>query len=458
MINTLLIVPDATGIRNYLYSDMISFIKDDSNIFIWSPLAEEAFDNVSIRHNTDLHYTRLYLTKEKLLGRWLRETATFARLLWNTKKVNNPTILTNWNYNPKGGFTKRIFNKINRWIGSLISNRYDWILVFEKLARNLWSRDVIKCYEASLKQYSIDKIIITHQRVAHLMPICLAAKNLGLEVFTVIYSWDNLPKARLHVLADKYLVWSAHMKEEMAIYYPEISQDKVIITGTPQFEFYHKKELIIEREVFAKKYGLDASKRWILYSGGDKLTSPYDQNYLEDLVDSLTEEPGIQIIFRRSPADFSNRFVAVLKNFEGQIFSLDPIWKTGSSWSSNIPLFDDFALLSNIAYHCELAVNVGSTIALDFANFNKPTLYINYNHEMVRDWDIKVVNNFQHFKSMRDLNAVVFVNHKNEWYSVFDHVINNPDIVAIDRQQWYDRINLNRELPASKIISDLILS
>jgi hypothetical protein len=40
------------------------------------------------------------------------------------------------------------------------------------------------------------------------MPICIAAKELNIPVITAIYSWDNLPKARLAVQADKYIVWS----------------------------------------------------------------------------------------------------------------------------------------------------------------------------------------------------------------------------------------------------------
>ena len=55
---------------------------------------------------------------------------------------------------------------------------------------------------------------------------------------TFIFSWDNLPKARLAVEADLYLVWSQWMKDEMRDYYPEISEEKVKLVGTPQFEFY----------------------------------------------------------------------------------------------------------------------------------------------------------------------------------------------------------------------------
>ena len=95
-------MPDSTGIRNYLYSDIIKHLKGKATISIWSPLPVIVFDAVRELHGIDIHYKNLKFPQENILGRWLRETATFARLKWNAEKVNNPTILTNWNYKPKG--------------------------------------------------------------------------------------------------------------------------------------------------------------------------------------------------------------------------------------------------------------------------------------------------------------------------------------------------------------------
>lgn len=269
MKNILFLVPDSTGIRNYLYSDILSNLKNKLNIHIWSPLPQHIFEDVIKLHGMPLHYQQFPFPKEPVLSRWLRESATFARLHWNARKVKNETILSNWHYQPEGSIGKKLFHKSCMVAGKMIENNYDSILKFEEKARESWSEDLIKKYENQLLDADIEKVFITHQRVAHLMPLCLAARNLGIEVVTVIYSWDNLPKARLNVLADKYLVWSDYMKDEMATYYSEIPQQKIIVTGTPQFEFYNKREFIVERETFAKQYQLEPNKKWLLYSGGD---------------------------------------------------------------------------------------------------------------------------------------------------------------------------------------------
>ena len=101
-----------------------------------------------------------------------------------------------------------------------------------------------------------EKLFCSHQRGVQCAPVFAAAKDLGIETITVIYSWDNLPKARMALQADKYLVWSDCMKEELKLYYPEIASNQIFITGTPQFECYQHSENIIPKEAFYNQYDL----------------------------------------------------------------------------------------------------------------------------------------------------------------------------------------------------------
>ena len=247
------------------------------------------------------------------------------------------------------------------------------------------------------------------------------------------------------------------MKDEMNLYYPEITQESVVITGTPQFEFYQKKELIISKEEFAVKFGLNPKKKWVMYSGGDTRTSPYDQEYLEDLTVALMNQEDVQIILRKSPADFSERFDTIIQKFENKIFVLDPVWGIGDTWSSNTPKVEDFEMLANLAFHCDLAINVGSTVAHDFANFNKPTIYVNYEQDYSSSWSVKQVNSFQHFRSMPSQSAVVFINFPEDWKETILKVINNPNEFAKDRIDWFHKINHKDDEHASKKIANILL-
>ena len=154
------------------------------------------------------------------MTRLYREATTYARLIQNSKLKSNSTILTNWR-RPNYGFKIKLLYKIAEVLGKHFSKNYRRILKFEERSRKNISQKNIQLYIDELKSLQPSNLFITHQRVPGIMPICIAAKQLNIETATAIFSWDNLPKARLAVKTDMYLVWSQWMKDEMKDYYPE---------------------------------------------------------------------------------------------------------------------------------------------------------------------------------------------------------------------------------------------
>jgi hypothetical protein len=135
--------------------------------------------------------------------------------------------------------------------------------------------------------------------------------------------------------------------------------------------FYLENKLVISREVFARRNGLDAKKKWICFSGDDIITSPYDHLFLKDVTESLnSRKDDLQIIFRRSPVDFSERYDEVLRRYKDIVKAVDPLWNIESQtgWVGYFPKAEDINMQVNLAYHCELVINLGSTMALDFAH------------------------------------------------------------------------------------------
>ena len=438
----LFLIPDGVGIRNYLYSDVLNCVKKEAEIAFWSPLPENAFDEVIKLHTVVIDYKNITLSTESTLTRLFRESATFARLIFNSKKISNPTVLTNWNYNPKS-IKLKLLSKLSMGLGTWASKKYNRILRLERNAQNYWKRSVVEEYKKELQILKPTSIFITHQRVAALMPICIAAKELNIPVITAIYSWDNLPKARMAVQADYYIVWSDYMKEEVHLYYPEIPPARVIVSGTPQFEFYFKEDLFETRATFASKCGLNPAKKWICFSGDDKLTSPNDPLYLKNVMDALVADNKlneIQLIFRRCPADFSDRYDSILKEYEN-IVSINPLWHTTQTgWNFFFPKYDDVKLLVNLAQHCDLVINVGSTMAHDFAILNKPCLYLNYKHNENSHWSSETVYQFQHFRTMQGLDAVGWLNSAEEIAEKINLALTHPEQVGKDRKKWLEKI------------------
>jgi hypothetical protein len=435
-----LLIPDGVGIRNYLYSDLIEILrKEGHQVVLWHSLDSKMIQLVEDRLGFKLKQYPFEHKPNGVLVQWLREAGRYARIRLNASKMNNPTILSNWS-GASNSVKGRLLNRAAKWLGKQITT-YKAVELVElqgfKLLNN--SSEVVDSRKI-LERIKPDILFCTHQRVFSVTAAIQAAKSLGIPTSTAIFSWDNLPKGRLPFRVDHYLVWSQYMKEELVNYYPEIPENKISITGSPQFDFYFKNELLISKLEFAEKYHLDPSKEWVCFSGCDTFTSPDDPKFLRDVAEELEKASNIQLLFRPVPVEPVDRFSSVLNAFPN-IKLISPKWVQGDHWGSFFPLFDDLQLLVNLAYHCKVVVNMGSTMALDFSVFGNVGLYLRYDHEGVRkDASVDTIYQFQHFRSMGDWKAVGYIYSKSEILNQVMAALDQPDQVAPDRKLWFEKI------------------
>jgi len=450
-----LLFPDGVGIRNYLYSDVFKGMENQLVLFhAFDAKTEQAVKDITAIQNA------LSIPKytESLTEKFLRELICLARLKYNAKTVDNPTILTNWKSNHKGIF-KTLFYKFIE-IVSYGFTSYGRILKLEKwYQKAIRNTSFYKQVREILVVNSPEKLFCSHQRGVQCAPIFAAAQDLGIETITVIYSWDNLPKARMALQADKYLVWSDYMQQELKLYYPEIKEQQIFVTGTPQFECYHQLENIIPKEVFYERYNLDIHKKIICYSGDDLTTCPDDPQYLADLADELVQhdlDAEYQILLRRCPVDISGRFDTVVSKYPDLIKQAPPLWnfEPNSSWTTIYPLPEDVKLLVSTAYYSDVVVNLGSTMAFDFGIFKKPCIYINYDqeHKVNPNWSVQWIYELQHFRSMKDKNAVLWINNK---YEIKEKIIFNQTSQPLE--SWKEIILSNYKTSSESIKSVLEL-
>lgn len=409
----ILLLPDGVGIKNYLYTK--TFSHPDLDLMLWHNLDDKTLTTIKSFNPIQKDY-KCPTYKESLKEKFVRELICLARLKHNAKLEKNPTILTNWNKKHKT-WSKKIFYTYIELASKFVRN-YQTIIKLDQYYQFILRKNAyFDLISNQLKLEQPDLVFCTHQRAINVASIFSAANSLSIQTATVIYSWDNLPKARLALRANHYLVWSNYMKDEMANYYPEIPHDQVVVSGTPQFECYFNADNIMAKQDFYSKFNLDINKKIICYSGDDELTSPDDPKYLEDLILVLKKyqlDDKYQVLLRRCPVDISGRFDDLLVKYSGILKEATPVWQyePGQSWVTVCPLPEDVKLLVSTAYYCDVVVNVGSTMAFDFAMFKKPCIYINYDQtdKKVSDWSVKTIYKFQHFRSMPSKDAVLWWN------------------------------------------------
>lgn len=467
----LFLVPDGVGIRNYLYSNLINeLVAKGFEIQLYHKVSQAALEEIENTNKNILKkHIKLPNFKESFYLRLLRESSAYARLLFFSKTLKNESIKYFWSKKNKS-LKLKAFYKFCELLGWLLSLNYSFIRIFEnQYEKKIKSTVSYKNALQDLKKIKPDYILNLHQRAPITSPVIVAAKTLGIKNSTVIFSWDNVPKGRLICRFQTYYVWSQLMKDQLCLLYREITPKDVFVVGSPQFEFHKREEFRLTKEVFFKEYNLDVNKKTICFSGDDVKTSPFDQYFLSDLCESLEKFPENerpQIIFRRCPVDFSDRFNKVIEKYKNIITVINPDWKVEkdsdkNSFSLVYPSFNDLKLLVNTCLHSDLVINLGSTMAHDFAVHNKPCLYLNYNPKKDKFWSVSNIYKFEHFRSMKELNTVGWVNQKSDFYPLIKKALGEPNLVGKDRNIWLQKIinhplENNATLLAETIISEII--
>ena len=457
------VVPDGVGVKNYLYSGFPNiFLQNPENsILLFCNFLKEdgiQLDDESMLKRVSIEPLPNY--NESLKLRLLRETICFARLYHFSHKLKNKTIL---GAAPRANSTaKKIFLKYCALFGKYFSGSYDKILSLENAYSLALAKSDVSVAADALRKNKVDALISLHQRPVQNIPFYEAARRMELKRFSIIYSWDNIAKARLFTPAQVYLLWSRYMKNQMNLFYPEIKDEQMVITGTPQFSFYTDESWHTDKASFCNQYHIDPAKPVVLFSGSDYRTSPFDPELLRDVATtlrSMDEQIRPQLVFRRSPADFTGRYDKVFENFP-EIISIDPIWTNdGDTWTTAIPNKADIRNLKVLLQLCNVVINVSSTMALDAAIFDKPCIYMAFNpaEAEAAGFDyLKDIHEEDHFKVMKDINAVVYATDINQLGSLIKTCIETPGNIAPGRKAYLNSITDNLSNKAAENLVEAI--
>jgi len=450
-----ILLPDGVGQRNFAFTSFVELGKQMG----W----EVVFWNQTPFDLNELGYQEIKLEgKPRAYTDLLKRAKINAELDYFEEKFDDQ-VYQSYKFPSSNNSIKF---KIKNTIVTQLSKTYRGEKGLEKLREKLKASErksvFYKHCKDVLEREKPDFIFCTNQRPVNAIAPLTAAQDLEIPTGTFIFSWDNLPKATMVVESDFYFVWSEYMKEELLNYYPFINTDNIFITGSPQFEPHFNLKLRKTRAAFFEDNNLNPNKEYICFSGDDKTTSPDDAHYLQDVAESIESlnkngEHNLGILFRRCPVDLSDRYDTVLEKYKDMIVPVVPKWQqVGGSWNAVIPKREDLQLQINTILHTKAVINLGSSMVFDFAVFDKPCLFLNYNveHKIDESWSSKKVYDFVHFRSMPTGNEVIWLRSKKEIGLKLKAVLENSHKTVREAKDWFEKINLSPAGEASQRIWD----
>lgn len=452
-----ILLPDGVGLRNFAFTSFVGIGEQMG----W----EVVFWNQTPFDLTVLGYEEIKLEgKARAYSDLLKRAKISAELNYFEEKFDDQ-VYQSYKFSSSN---KSIKSQIKNTIVTQLTKTYRGEKGLQKLREKLKASERKSVFyehcKDVLEKEKPDLIFCTNQRPINAIAPLTVAQDLGIPTSTFIFSWDNLPKATMVVEPDFYFVWSEYMKEELLKYYPFISSENIFVTGSPQFEPHFNLKLRKTRKDFFLEKNLDLKREYICFSGDDKTTSPDDAHYLKDVADAIesfnkNRETKLGILFRRCPVDFSNRYDKILEDFKDLIVPIAPKWKkVGENWNTILPTQEDLELQVNTILHTKAVINLGSSMVFDFAVFDKPCLFLNYNVERKVDesWNTEKVYNFVHFRSMPTGKEVFWIKSKEEIGPNLETALENSHKTVGEAKDWFEKINLSPAEKASDRIWEAI--
>lgn len=230
--------------------------------------------------------------------------------------------------------------------------------------------------EAFFDKYKPEVVFATSiiQKTSFDLPVICEAKRRGVKTVATVRGWDAFSYLGfLLVHPDHLIVQSAYVKE-MAVKYHLFPPERITITGFPHFDWYHRRDFIMPREVFLRSLGIDPQRRIILFGAAGGIY--YEREFgfaeiLDELVKTKKIPDDVVIIFRMHPNwVFSFDKFRPLKSVV-----VDQLRTKGLPGPGHpeIDLQDEIHQINSL-YHSEILFTPGGTIVFDAIAFGKPVI------------------------------------------------------------------------------------
>lgn len=296
--------------------------------------------------------------------------------------------------------------------------------------------------------------LATHAHVWEESRMLAAANELGVPNVGLVRSWDNVHKgirSRPRMLA----VWNEINRRE-AIDIEGYRRGDVHIVGAPQFDRYFRPDTLWPRAKLAERFDLDPERPIILFATLGQFLRDLDETaWMDDMIEIARTSPREpQIVCRLHPWSRYEYFERFLSSPDVRL----------SYTTGYIPALgwymppDEVTLMANLVAHADVVVTPGSTITLEAAIFDRPTIVPVFHRyqpaRAERYFSTWVMG--KHFGRIEHLGLTHFSRSPDDLRASVERALAEPDWFAPQRKKLLDDYVPMRDGRATERIADLV--
>jgi len=268
-------------------------------------------------------------------------------------------------------------------------------------------------------------LVLSNVQPHAVVPFLVAARRGRIPIVAHVASWDHtVGKGVIAPFCDRYIVQNGIMQDDLERYH-RIGAARVVITGWPQTDVYHRHRPRDEFDALLRSYGLDPLVPLIAVMGNTPTNAPYEDRFVERLVGWWEAEGRgrVSLLFRPHPRDrrWRERFAAAL--------GTDGVHVQEAS-------FTDFDVLATVLQHAACVVANAGTILLEAIVNDRPAVCVLYDEgaEPGESWALKNVIG-EHYKELAASGAFYSAERFEDVVSGIERALEHPDELADERHR-----------------------
>ena len=373
-------IPLVWGVRNILRSGLYTELSDYFRVIIAAP-EEGQQDLLRDGINAD----DLWILDHP------QETGRHGRLMKTLKSAHgrlHPTpsdeIFSQWSKQKgngtNGGLRHKATEAAYKGLGLIGSNRvlFDWL---EQRENDAYAQMIPqRTWDLLRKTQPVFGLSTSHV-INWEWALFRAMHALKIPIATHVLSFDNLT-ARGYIPTkhfDHFLVWHEAMADELKRFYA-IPENRITITGTPQFDFHVRHEFHWSREQTTQALGLDSRRPYFLHCANHHAMTPGEPELVAAVVREASTDARFQKhqwVVRLHPLDDYKRWEPLAQQFDNVRISQPWSQVRGEAcWAA--PTNEELARLANTLRYADATMTMGSSTALDSAVVDTPIICVGF--------------------------------------------------------------------------------
>lgn len=419
-------ITNGWGIRNFLHTGLVRMVSKFADVGVATSQELHPFFE-ALQEQGEIVVVTALSSHESFFWQKIRQTKKAIL----QAKHNISTAKIKW-------------HNLAHWPFAQVCLTASWSL--QQILAAHWQLRMFEALEYSFANGKIPKLIKRPSLFVNCSPFDYRDNQLqsalhrsGVPSISIIPSWDNpSTKGCIFTSANIYLVWGEKQKQELLGYYPNITPERICISGIPQFDFYYQKlPDEYEREPFLKKLSINPKHKIILYATCSERLFPAEPEVVTDLTEAILQGrfgKDTHLLIRCHPADRAERYQHLCSSGLVTIFP-SSVGATMDLYSW-IPPVNETPVLAATLKHSEVCVNTASTITLDSFASGKPVVNVAYDGKIEKPYHQSVLRfyDYHHYFPIVDSGAVPMVRSAEEMIGAIKEAINDQVKLRVNRE------------------------